>query len=161
MSQVFMKSAIATRVNPDAANKLYSESRTLGNPAMCPLSARHVDADEFSRPLGGASYRLLLTNDAACAPFTYTPQRKLLHENAERPVLGPCNPGDRGGGDFLFGNVRDAYPKNVYGEGDRGNFEIYKRLAEPIPNDYSTEVTPDFRKPLTLSHDALIRPFYG
>lgn len=157
-----MKSAITTRVDPLNALRLFDDSRQLGNPATCPLNAMDPDMDEFSRPQGGARYRLINLNDPACSQFVYTTSKKLKHENAERPVLGPCNPGDRGAGDFLYGSVRDRYPENLYGEGDRGAFIspfLGLKPDEGIP-EYTKTYEPQTAQPLTLSHDGLIKRYY-
>lgn len=157
-----MKSAITTRVDPVTAFRLFDESRQLGNPATCPMSAMDPDVDEFSRPQGGARYRMIKLDDPACSNFVYSTSRRLKHENAERPVLGPCNPGDRGAGDFLYGSVRDRYPENLYGEGSRGAFVspfLGLKPDEGVP-EYTKTYEPQTARPLTLSHDGLIKRYY-
>lgn len=154
-----MKSAITTRVDPVSALRLFDESRQLGNPATCPLSALDPDVDEFSRPQGGARHRMIKLDDSACSNFLYSTSRRIKHENAERPVLGPCNPGDRGGGDFLYGSVRDRYPENLYGEGSRGAFVspfLGFKPDEGIPQ-YTKTYEPATARQLTLSHDGLVK----
>jgi len=157
-----MKSAITTRVDPQTAFRLFDESRQLGHPATCPMNALEPDTDEFSRPQGGARHRMIRLDDPACSQFVYSTSRKILHENAERPVLGPCNPGDRGGGDFLYGSVRDRYPGNLYGEGDRGAFVSPFLGLKPDEGqpEYTRTYEPQTAKPLTLSHDGLIKRYY-
>jgi hypothetical protein len=160
MSQVSMKSANTTRVDLDRANKLYSESRAMGNPQMCPITAINPDADVYSRPLGGAGYRMLNMSVPECSTYNYSTQRMLMHENALRPMLGPCSPDNMGGGDFLLGSSRDAQPSNVYGEGTRGHFQTMQRPQDSIPYDsgiYTSSIT----RPMTLSQDAMIKPVYG
>ncbi len=159
-----LKSAITTRVNPANAERLFQEGRTLGNPAVCPKSATSIDVDVFSRPQGGARHRLLELRDPACSHFVYKLSSRLKHENAERPILGPCNPGDRGAGDFLYGSVRDRFPENLYGEGDRGNFArpyVGMRQPDGPPPAYTHSFEPTTARPMTLSQDALIKPYFG
>uniref|UniRef100_A0A6C0JQY2 Uncharacterized protein n=1 Tax=viral metagenome TaxID=1070528 RepID=A0A6C0JQY2_9ZZZZ len=154
------KAAITTRVNTEQASKLFNESRQMGNPMTCPGSAINIDVDEFSRPLGGAGYRMAYLNDPSCSSFVYPVGRKIRHENSERPILGPCNPGDRGAGDFLYGSVRDRYPENIYGHGTRGNFvKSHGTVEEGYPT-YATNYSSSAARPLTISHDALTRPFF-
>lgn len=156
------KAAITTRVDPLDAIRLFSESRQLGNPATCPASAMEPDVDEFSRPLGGARFRLIKLDDPSCSSFVYPVSRRLKHENAERPILGPCNPGDRGAGDFLYGSIRDHYPRNVYGEGgERGKFVSYTRPQESYPVYNTSTYAPSATRPMTLSHDSLVQPYTG
>jgi len=161
-----LKAAITTRVNPEEASKLYYEARAMGNPATCPASAVHADVDEFGRPLGGSGYRMLYMADPSCSHYNYPASRMLRHENASRPILGPCNPGDRGSGDFLLGSIRDHFPMGIYGEdGNRGKFVSpyiggLMRPLEDIPQ-YTKSYTPDLTRPLTLSHNSLIKPYYG
>ena len=156
------KAAITTRVDPLDATRLFSESRQLGNPATCPASAMEPDVDEFSRPLGGARFRLIKLDDPSCSSFVYPVSRRLKHENAERPILGPCNPGDRGAGDFMYGSVRDRYPQNVYGDGGmRGKFASYKKPKEDGQPVYNTSYTASSTRPLSLSHDSLVKPYTG
>lgn len=158
-----MKAVITTRVSPADADRLFSSSRQLGNPLMCPVSAQHPDVDEFSRPQGGAMHRMIHTNDAACSSYTLTVNKLLDYENAERPILGPCDPGNRGGAD-LQGQFRDHSPRNLYGQGMRGNFVNeygqYLKPPEGTPH-YVMAYEPATAAPLTISHDALIKPFYG
>ncbi len=159
------KAAITTRVDPTQAERLFSESRQLGNPMCCPKSAMDPNVDEFGRPLGGARHRLLLMNDAACSQFVYPCSRKLRHENADRPILGPCDPGNRGAGDLIYGSARDHFPQCIYGEGCRGNFvSPYLtgiRSPEEFPEDVHITYEKQTAKPLILSHDALTKPFRG
>lgn len=160
-----LKSAITTRVNPVDAERLFNDSRFLGNPEMCPKSAMNPDVDEWGRPQGGARHRLLLLNDASCSSSVYSLGQKIRHENAERAILGPCRPGDRGGGDF-YGKGRDNFPKNLYGEGNRGNFvSPYKYLRQPEfgtpkPN-YTTPFEPASARQFNMSQDALVTPYLG
>jgi hypothetical protein len=159
-----LKSAITTRINPANAERLYNESRVLGNPAVCPLSAQAPDVDVYSRPQGGARYRLLYLGDAACSHFVYPTSQRLKHESAQRPIIGPCNPGDRGAGDFLYGSVRDRFPQNLYGQGTRGNFVntyVGMRPADGPPPMYTTSYEQATARAPTMSHDALITPYFG
>lgn len=159
-----LKSAITTRVNPANAERLFQEGRSLGNPAVCPRSAQEIDVDVYGRPQGGSRYRLLELKDPACSHFVYTLNSRLKHENAERPILGPCNPGDRGAGDFLYGSIRDRFPQNLYGQGDRGkfvrNYEGIRQPDGPAPM-YNHSYEPTTARPMTLSQDALIKPYFG
>jgi hypothetical protein len=152
-----LKSVVASRVDLGEADRQYYASRALGNPATCPRSAHNADVDEFSRPLGGNGYRLLYTADASCSQFTYPLSKLLAHENAERPNLGPCVFGDRGGGDLLAYH-RDDIPKNIYGFGQRGNFVSPAPIDEGVP---ISDALPHQMRPGTLSHDALIAPLRG
>lgn len=160
MSIPSMKAAITTRVDPLQAEKLYSESRNLGSTLMCPAGAPNINYDEYYRPLGGSAKRTLLLNDASCSPFIYSVKQKLGHENTERPILGPCNPGDRKGGDFLYGNSRSTLPNNIYGDKNAHFTNVYSphmKAADtvPLPNtDYERQTA----KPLNMSHNALIQP---
>lgn len=158
-----LKSAVTTRVDPTTALRLFSESRNLGNPATCPLGATEIDVDEWGRPQGGARHRLLKLNVPECSGKLYPVSRMLAHENATRPILGPCSHGDRGAGDFMYGSVRDRFPKNLYGEGTRGDFVSPFTSFKPdegIP-EYTTNYLPSTKRQLTLSHDALIKPYFG
>ncbi len=161
-----LKSAITTRVNPANAERSFHEARALGNPKICPRSAYFPNVDEWGRPVGNSVHRTLLVADAACSNYVYPLTRKLKHENAERPILGPCNPGDRGAGDFLYGSARDRFPKNLYGEGSRGNFSspfVGFKQADGVPkmSKYNVAFEPATARPPSLSHDDLVMPYFG
>src|ERR1700743_2271666 len=100
MSIPSMKSVITTRVNPSQAERLYADSRIIGSNMMCPAGAPYLNFDEYLRPVGSGKRGLNL-NDASCSSLVYSVKQKLGHENTERPILGPCNPGDRRGDDFM------------------------------------------------------------
>jgi hypothetical protein len=160
-----MKAAITTRVNPEDSSRLYYESRALGNPATCPTSAISIDVDEYGRPMGGSGFRTLYLADPACSQFVYSTSRRIKHENAERPILGPCNPGDRGAGDFLYGTARERWPKQIYGPNQgRGDWvsPYTGHMMKPPEGKpvYTTNYPPSAARPLTLSHDALDRPHF-
>jgi hypothetical protein len=170
MSTTFsMKAAVTDRVNPTMALRLFDESRQLGNPIMCGNSAKSINVDEFGRPQGGAGYRLLELDDAACSSFVYPLRDRMLHENYDRPMLGPYQPGQRGYGDLMFGGVRDNYPQNIYmdiNDPYRGSFNpTQTKILAPIDSrspsaPYNTTYTPDLTRPLTINHNALNRTYY-
>ena len=131
-----LKSVTNTRVDVGQAQQLYSLTRALGDPRLCPATARKVDVDEFGRPLGGSGYRLYATNDSACSGFARPMQQRLRHENAERPNLGPCLQGERGGGDFM-GYSRDRTTYGIYSPGDtRGAFVKMPPVATASTTQY-------------------------
>ena len=109
-SIVSYKSAITTRVNPQEAEKLYSESRTLGNVMMCPASAVNINMDEYQRPVGGSKKNTLLLDDASCSSLIYPTNEKIRNENAIRPMF---DTNDRTLYNFMYGNgvqvVSDIY----------------------------------------------------
>lgn len=160
-----MKAAITTRVNTEDAFRLFG-SRSLGAGAFCPSGAPNINVDEYGRPVGGTGFKTLYLNDPACSNSVYSIQRRLRHENAERPILGPCNPGNRGGGDFLYGNVRTRWPEEIYGNnGDRGEWgspyvNHMLRPPEGAPVAFNTTFPKSLAQPYTLSHDALDRPHF-
>lgn len=157
-----MKSVVTTRVDPTKAEKLYYESRALGNPETCPINARFPDLDEYGRSLGGGTYRLGKFDNASCSSFIYSPTSLIAHENNDRPILGPCSAGSRGGGDFL-GVRRDRNPNNLYGELDRGNFKTGLNTLRPSESTpvYTTSYLDNTARPLTLSMNAITNPYIG
>jgi hypothetical protein len=146
-----LKSVITSRVDLGQVDRQYSSSRALGHPDTCPISAMNPDVDQNGRPLGGSGYRLQYMDDPACSMFVYPLAKKLRHENAERPNLGPCMFGDRGGGDFLAYH-RDDNPIDIYGFGTRGNFVSTAPVDEGSPY-YDAQSQP--MKPNSLSMDAI------
>lgn len=159
-----LKAAIIGRVDPVLAMKLFDESRNLGNSQMCPSGALNIDVDEFGRPQGGAGHRMLRTDDAACSGSFYPARLRIKHENSERPIIGPCSPGNRGAGDFLYGSVRDRFPENIYGEGKRGSFmSIYGASLNPKDNSIPVNLTipSNSKQNTSFSHDAVISPYVG
>jgi hypothetical protein len=157
-----MKSVVTSRVDTAAADRLYYESRALGNPATCPINARFPDLDEFGRSLGGGTYRLGKFNDSSCSSYIYTPTLLIAQENNDRPILGPCAPGTRGAADFLGVN-RDRTPHNLYGEGNRGNFKTGLNTMKPAEGtpSYTNSYLGNTARPLTLSMDAITNPYIG
>jgi hypothetical protein len=156
-----MKSVITTRVNPSQAERMYADSRIIGNTMMCPAGAPYLNFDEYFRPMGGAGKRNLKLDDASCSSLVYSVKQKLGHENTERPILGPCNPGDRMGGDFLYGNARSNMMFNIYKDNKNGHFvSAYKdhmRAADQIPISRAT-YEPQSARMGMMSHNALIQP---
>ena len=159
-STVSFKSAITTRVNPETAQKLWSESRNLGNTLMCPAGAPSLSFDEFSRPVGGSPRKTLLFDDASCSPMVYSAGQYIRNENSQRPILGPCNPGDRLGADFMLGNMRSNITDNIYNTGTNKFVSVYgSHMKQPDEVPVMNHMyDPRTAKPLTTSHNALIQP---
>ena len=113
-----LKSALATRVRIDQAQRLGSQRQNLGEGLMCPAGhgLRH---DIYGRPV---SEKTLLLDDASCSHYTqHSAARRIEVENQERPYVPVCAAGLRGAGDFM-GKGRDLMPQNLYGEGREGHF---------------------------------------
>lgn len=157
-----MKSVITTRVDPMQATRLYADSRIIGSTSMCPAGAPYINFDEYYRPVGGSSRRSLKLDDASCSSLVYSVKQKLGHENTERPILGPCNPGDRRGDDFLYGNFRSNMARNIYKDNKSANFvSPYQgsnmREADQ-PSSIMSTYEPQTARSGSLSHNALIQP---
>lgn len=156
-----MKSVITTRVDPMQAMRLYADSRIIGSTMMCPAGAPYLNFDEYFRPMGGAGKRNLKLDDASCSSLVYSVKQKLGHENTERPILGPCNPGDRRGDDFLYGNMRSNYVYNIYKDGKNAHFVSaygnHMRDADNIPANNAI-FEPQTARLGSLTNNALIQP---
>lgn len=151
-----MKSALSTRVDVALANKLYSESRDLGQDAMCPAGAHNLNYDVYGRPVGIARQGILL-NDAACSKYVYPASKRLLHESAERPYIATAPVGLRGGGDTMFGrSARDHMPRQLYNASGRGDFvRHYANAANQPPHqEFGNTALYNAMPPSTLSMDA-------
>lgn len=114
-----LKSAEAGRVRTDQSRRLGSQRQNLGEGLMCPAGAGDIFTDVYGRPV---SQNTLPLKDSACSNYTeFSAQRRIGVENSERPYIPVCAAGLRGAADFAALG-RDVAPKNLYGEGGRGNF---------------------------------------
>ena len=123
-----LKAANSQRVDTRRAAEMYSGSRMLGDPNMCPASAQELQHDVYGRP---ASQQTLSVNlDASCAAGSQFPAaRQIATESYNRPYVPICAAGSRGAGDFM-GVARDHNPQNMYGAGHSGDFVRHY----PTPN---------------------------
>jgi hypothetical protein len=117
---ISMKAARLERVDPETARKLYTESRTMAHPMLCPAGATHIAHDEYGRP--AIQTTLPIGKDASCAMGSSQPiNRVLARENYERPYTPIADPGLMGSGDMAAWG-RNRMPQNLYGNGYGGNF---------------------------------------
>jgi hypothetical protein len=151
-----LKAVIQSRVQPDTSERLYGESRTMGQGLMCPAGAGDIFFDIYGRPV---SQNTLLLNDSACSQYTaWSAARRMGVENNERPYLQICKAGNRGGGDPM-GVGRDVQQQNLYGEGYQGNMIKHYPTAnntpwEDEPHPSSSEYTRNMIQPFNFSHDS-------
>lgn len=133
-----LKAANSQRVDTRRAAEMYSGTRMLGSPDMCPASAQELQHDVFGRPASQQTLRVNL--DAACAQGSQFPaERQIAIESYNRPYVPICAAGERGAGDFM-GVSRDNNPQNLYGSGYSGNFVRHYDTPNNAPWD-----TPDPR----------------
>ncbi len=135
-----LKSVQSERVRLDRALRFGSESRDLGNPALCPTQGEHLSYDVFGRP---ANQNTLAISYAPCAVHSEFPGRRIIAvENAHRPYMPICADTVRSSttrsGD-LMGVGRDKSPQNLYGEGTRGNFVQYAMPPSQFPQGILTQ----------------------
>lgn len=156
-----LKSANLVRVDTARSARLYSASRTLGEPLMCPASAHELQHDIYGRP---ASQQTLAVNkDAACAQGTMFPAyRQIAIENQNRPYVPICAAGLRGGGDTM-GVGRNLIPQDLYGFGRQADFVRHYPTVNNAPWDNAPPQRPNYywrmEQPSSLSHDAT-RSYY-
>ena len=157
-----MKAATTTRVDVGQANKLYSESRNLPQPAMCPAGAQNLNYDIYGRPVGIAHQGVLL-NDSSCSDYVYPSYKRILHESAERPYIATAPAGLRGGGDTMFGrSARDHMPRQLYSASDRGDFvRHFSGVTDRAPHqNFPNQALYPMMSPSSLSHDATVPQKY-
>lgn len=157
-----LKSSKIGRVSTEHSDRLFAASRRLGESAMCPAGAHSIHHDIYGRPV---SQNTLVMTDADCAKYTSRPsQRHIAIENAHRPYTPICASGLRSPSDLSSMN-RDKLPKNLYGEGSRGNFVrtgVYPNdslVIEEIP-----QIGAYYPKKMhgsTFSHDATTDQYRG
>ncbi len=162
-SQLSFKSVLPLRVSVADAQRLASQSLSLGNPDACPLTARHAgdvgSVDEYSRPQSDPRQTLNL-NDSACSSFVYPAQKLILDEQVHRPVLGPYQIGSRGPSDLMLGSHRDQIPVDLYyTSGTRFNSGYGTYLQPPeVPTSYVPQYNTEMqRQPITSLEYALQR----
>lgn len=145
-----MKAARLERVNVETARKLYSESRTMAHPELCPAGAAHIANDEYGRP--AMQTTLPIGKDASCAMGSSQPlNRVLARENYERPYVPIADPGIYGSGD-MAGWGRNRNPQNLYGNGYGGNFVRQysgpdNRQADPGSQGCAQQMYPGYPRP--------------
>uniref|UniRef100_A0A6C0JAY7 Uncharacterized protein n=1 Tax=viral metagenome TaxID=1070528 RepID=A0A6C0JAY7_9ZZZZ len=153
------KSVVTTRVSVPDAERIYSQSRQLGDPLGCAAVSRNYSADEFQRPI---PKNINLHFDSACSNFLSSVSKRMKDEDFHRPIIGPFKSGERGKVDLMLGVSRDQIPKSLY-SGKNGAFlsDFGGKIKEPqfgskvyVPKyDSST-----FREPKIGIEDAFQRP---
>lgn len=151
------KSVLSPRISVADADRVFSQSRTLGDPLGCPISAQTAYVDEFGRPSPNPD-KLLRLNDSACSNFVYPVQNVVMNEQVHRPILGPFAIGSRGKSDLMLGVSRDQIPVNMFDSHNGGyafqsgygnqllpTNEQFKQPTQYIPY-YESETR---RKPIT------------
>ena len=157
-----LKSALDARVRIDKAQRLGSQRQDQGEGQLCPAGSGDLAQDVFGRP---ASQNTLSVNTSAdCSHYTYTAQELMGFESNHRPYLPTCDAGLRGAGDAM-GAGRDQMPKNLYGEGQRGDFVRHYPTANNAPWDEMPVVrhyskSQYKRSPFNFSHDATSNRIY-
>lgn len=158
---------ITSRVDPANSERLFSESRQLGNPLMCPAGAMNPNIDQYFRPQGGAGFRLIKTTDSSCGRFLYPVKDRLIHENADRPHIYPCN-ADHDTGDTLLGSVRNNTEMNIYDSKDPrdinyvSHYNNRKHIQKLNRNSLNnTAYNKNITRKNTMSHNALRDRYYG
>lgn len=96
------------------------------SPATCPAAAQRINYDIYGRPVG-IPWQGILLNNAACSGCVYPVSTLIAHEDALRPYvsIGPYPIAAPGANyDTMSGAsvARAVMPRNVYGTGNRGNF---------------------------------------
>lgn len=149
-----LKAALQSRVSVAEAERLGSQRQNLGEGMMCPAGAGDIMFDIYMRPAG---QNTLTLNDSACSNYTdFSARRRMMIENAERPMLPICTAGLNGGAD-LMGKGRPWIPENVYGEGDRGKFVRHYPTRTNRPEErptYPMHFSQKLIQPFTFSMDA-------
>jgi len=153
-ASVTLKPADYRRVDVGRAYKLGSNRQDLGLSLMCPANAQNLQHDIYGRP---SNQNCLTVNlDASCAQGSQYPSyRQIAIENQLRPYVPLCAPGSCSGGDFL-GVGRDILPRNLYAEGERGNFVRTYPTANDAPWQGRWPQEQTFRRvpEFDFSHDA-------
>jgi hypothetical protein len=145
------------RVSVADAERVYSQSRILGDPMACSNIAKGVHTDVYNRPVHMDTLNL---SDAACSHYNSPARRRIAQETTHRPMIGPYRIGDRGSTDTWPGLARDATPHNIYGRPVPFQNEFghnLKRKDGPMYPQYISEAS-RFRKPKTKLEDALEVP---
>ncbi len=153
-SSISLKATDYRRVDTGRAFKLGSNRQDLGLALMCPANAQNLQHDIYGRPSNQNCLQVNL--DAACAQGSQFPSyRQIAIENQLRPYVPLAAPGSRSPGDFL-GVGRDLQPRNLYADGERGNFVRTYPTANDAPWEQSWPEQKVYRRvpEFDFSHDA-------
>lgn len=125
-----MKAVNLVRVNPTAAQRLYSESKQLGNPQFCGAGHERLEHDQYGRLVNG--YTVQNTTDASCGNLSqFNVTERLAIENSHRQYVAMPPAGQRGGDTMNVG--RRNIPRDVYGTGRGGWARQYPGNNMPPP----------------------------
>lgn len=118
---VSLKAATSSRVDVATAQRLYSNSYSLGYPENCPVKGGDLFFDQYGRTAPHPSIRTSGSPDGCSHRSFYSTQRRIAVENLERPYVPIAQAGSRGGGDPQ-GSARNRQAHNIYEAGRGGGF---------------------------------------
>lgn len=126
-----LKSVDQTRVNVASAERLFSQSRNLGNANFCNIN-NSLLTDEFGRP--GNYKNLINTRSSDCAQYTYPISSFIQDENKIRPAQ-ITDFRAMGGSVDTLGVKRDYIPTSLYNSSIDASFKTQGGMYKsPEPN---------------------------